>query len=527
MSSDRDLKNEARELRDRFRLDKRPIGTGGFAQVFAAEEKDTGRVVAFKRLQVRDAEAKRRFQREIRVQRSMTHRHVMSVLDADPLGLWYTMPLADGSLESLAPVLSPDEVSSAIRDAGAGLAEGHLRQLTHRDVTPRNILRVRDGGASRWVMADWGLVRLPSGKSGSMKTVGALGTARFIAPELNQDARAATVRSDLYSLGMVAKVICELRGWGGEAGFDRFIRACTKPDPQARPSSVAEALLLLSWKGPAHVPTYLVWHEGSDGAANTLLVQCESDRANVIGKRPGKYVCDGERLMEWRHSSHEIEVPDWDSLDRDRYVATRHKRITIKDAMLLDYDTGNTVRVSPVEPRERADDFTFDIERNTRLVGSLGPFLFVTEQVWAFTGGAHGNTGARFNVIDARTGLPVEALSPSEFETHFDRERAVAIEAHRTNEHVTSGWLTEQKLQEASLTQYRPVLDGTGHPAIEAQITFGASFAASDGRWSSYSESERIVSERVPEPLEALASLPPPIATLVQQPTPPECVGWR
>jgi hypothetical protein len=194
--------------------------------------------------------------------------------------------------------------------------------------------------------------------------------------------------------------------------------------------------------------------------------------------------------------------------------------------MLVDFDTGNTLRVSSVEPRERADDFTFEIERNTRLVGSVGPFLFVTEHVWAFTGGAHGNTGARFNVFDARTGLPVEALSPSEFETYFESERARAIEAHRSNDHFADGWLTEERLEEATLTQYRPVLDAAGRPAIEAQITFDSSFAGSDGRWSSYTESERILTERVPEPLKALTVLPPAISSLVQQPSLPECVGW-
>lgn len=515
MSSEREVSSpvQSRGRRDQYRLSKKPLGIGGFANVFQAVDTATERTVAFKRLRVRDAEAKRRFQREMDVQGDISHPHVMPVLDRDPLGQWYTMPLAVGSLEALAPRLTPAEVMRAIREAGTGLLEGHTRQLTHRDVTPRNILGLQEAdGSIRWVIADWGLVRLPTGQTGSMKTEGPLGTARFIAPELLKDPHASTARSDIYSLGMVAAIIREQNGWGAEVGFDKFIQACTATDPRRRPKAVAEALGLLAQNGAARPLHFLVWAQ-RDKKLETHLVRCSDEQTpERIGSRPGLFLCDGERLLEWRVSSHTVKTPSFRPLEPEPEVPVYDTEIQIEDVSLFDFDTGSSSLMSPITPRDRTGGITYDLDRTTRAIASAGPLIFVTVHVWRFTGGAHGNTQASFKVVDARTGLTIDALSAAELAQTFEPQRRQAIGLHRSSEHFTDGWLSEERLQDAVLSLYRPVADRQAGTAIEAQITFDCSYAGSDGRWSSYTESKLVRTADVPVPLQRSTRLPPTVA---------------
>src|SRR3954468_10905681 len=74
-----------------------PIGSGGFAQVFRGERRDTGLVAAIK-IQKEGPVAMARFRREIDVLCQLDHPHVMPILEADPAGRWYAMPLAEHTL---------------------------------------------------------------------------------------------------------------------------------------------------------------------------------------------------------------------------------------------------------------------------------------------------------------------------------------------------------------------------------------------------------------------------------------------
>lgn len=515
-----------RSRRDLYSLPKRPLGSGGFADVFLATHRDTGKQVAFKRLRVRDEEARRRFRREIEIQQRLQHRHVMPVLDVDPLFHWYTMPVAESSLEKLLPRLTPAEVARALHEAGDGLSAGHDRQLTHRDVSPSNILALREpDGSRRWVIADWGLVRLPLGQTGTFKTQGPMGTPRFIAPEVLRDAHNATASADIFSLGMVAKVACELREWGPEAGFEPFIRATTEFDPTRRPPTVTQGLELLRPREQPRPPQFLVWTADSSGAVETLLVQVQAQAApEVLGRCRGLYVCDGERLHEWRNSSHLIWLADRESRGPDG-EATQEWESSIEDVSLIDFDTGRSALVSPIEPRLREEEF-FEMERETRPIGGAGPLLFVTERVWGDSGGAHGNTTFRFYVIDTRTGLPVEGLSAAEFASQFVPERREAVDRHRLGDDYQSGFIAELDLEDAEITLYRPMSGQTGQPSVEVQFTFMTSYAGSDGLWSSYTQSERIQTDRLPEGLQKVLSPPAALRSFMSQFQHASAMGW-
>lgn len=236
-----------------YRLEPQPLDTGGQAEVYVATHKETGDQVAFKRVRDRDAESLARMRREIEAQRALAHPHIMPVLDQADDFSWYTMPLADAVLDRLPLPIADDELATIIEQCAEGLAAAHTAGYLHRDVTPRNVMRLAADGESRWVLADWGAVRRPRGMTTTIRTrAGELfGTEGFAAPEAWSDAHAMDGRADVYSLGRVV-------AWAatGEAPrpnvplvptgrWRRFVEATTAEVPDDRPAGMGEVRALL------------------------------------------------------------------------------------------------------------------------------------------------------------------------------------------------------------------------------------------------------------------------------------------
>jgi serine/threonine protein kinase len=123
----------------------RPLGVGGYAEVFEGVRRDrAGDPVALKRGLGQTKEGAARLRREIKVQRELDHPNVMPILDADPIGEWYTMPLADSLLrlrkDGKIAMLAQDLALDVIERASQGLGYAHDQGYLHRDVTPGNIL---------------------------------------------------------------------------------------------------------------------------------------------------------------------------------------------------------------------------------------------------------------------------------------------------------------------------------------------------------------------------------------------------
>jgi hypothetical protein len=122
------VRAESRGNRGDYRLDKGHFSAGGQADVFQAEHKTTGIVVAFKRLrQSRNAEGVARMRREIQVGTSIDHPNLMPILDADVDATWLVMPLALDNLEARPEeVVQSDELAPLIGQICACLAAAHV-----------------------------------------------------------------------------------------------------------------------------------------------------------------------------------------------------------------------------------------------------------------------------------------------------------------------------------------------------------------------------------------------------------------
>ncbi len=173
------------------------LARGGMGAVFRAFDRSTGRRVALKRLLAAGGpKAGALFEREFYVLSSLSHPRIIEVYEygVDAEGPFYTMELLEGrDLREVAPV---DVVTACryLRDVASSLALLHVRRLLHRDISPRNVRTLPDGGCK---LLDFGALT----SFGTPPDF--VGTAPAIPPEA-LFGQGMDQRADIFSLGALA-----------------------------------------------------------------------------------------------------------------------------------------------------------------------------------------------------------------------------------------------------------------------------------------------------------------------------------
>ncbi len=208
---------------------ERLAASGGMGVVFEATQLALGRRVALKVISPQladDAEFRQRFVREARLTASVHDAKIVDVYDAGEQDgvLYIVMRFIDGV--DLRTVLqdggrcSPRRAVAICSDVAQALDAAHAAGLTHRDVTPSNILLSGNGEDETALLTDFGLVKQVDA-SAQTKSGTWLGTLAFVSPEALRD-DPIDHRADIYALGCVLYRICS-----GEPPFPREHDAAT------------------------------------------------------------------------------------------------------------------------------------------------------------------------------------------------------------------------------------------------------------------------------------------------------------
>jgi serine/threonine-protein kinase len=239
-------------------------GRGGMGEVYRALDLRLEQIVAIKFLP--DAKAGQaafaeRLLSEVRIARQITHPNVCRVYDIGEIDgqPFITMEYVDG--EDLGSLLRrigripADKAAEMARRLSLGLAAAHEKGVLHRDLKPANIMIDSRGHV---LITDFGVAGFAGQLQGDEKG----GTAAYMAPE-QLTGKAATIQSDLYSLGLVLfEMFTGKRPFEGSSvqelanarqggpflsasvlvtdlnpAIDRIISKCLDPDPHARPAS--------------------------------------------------------------------------------------------------------------------------------------------------------------------------------------------------------------------------------------------------------------------------------------------------
>ncbi|HEY6725757.1 MAG TPA: protein kinase [Polyangiaceae bacterium] len=141
-----------------------------------------------------------RFEREVRVLEELKHPSVVPLFAYHPEGPALILKwMSGGSLAQRleAGAASPELGAHVVSRVLSALSEAHRRGILHRDIKPDNILFDEHGAP---YLGDFGTAHVAD--HAQTVTQGVLGTLAYMAPPQRQG-EAATIRSDLYSVGAV------------------------------------------------------------------------------------------------------------------------------------------------------------------------------------------------------------------------------------------------------------------------------------------------------------------------------------
>jgi serine/threonine-protein kinase len=258
-------------LLDRYAV-KRKIGKGGFGAIYLVDDGMIQEEVILKilRPQLSAGEtALRRFIRELKLARRITHPNVIRLYDFMDLGGAHAVSMEYFPSRDLGQVLVEEgrlpvrRALQIVSQACAGLAAAHAEQIIHRDLKPANILiNARD----EVKIVDFGLAAGQQLRESRLTNSGLLiGTPEYMAPEqISGDS--IDGRADIYSLGVLTyELLSGVRPFSadsavkvlflhleGEAtplrqvapevpeGVKRLVAAAMKRDAAERPASMDE-----------------------------------------------------------------------------------------------------------------------------------------------------------------------------------------------------------------------------------------------------------------------------------------------
>ena len=192
------------------------LGAGGMGMVYEAVHDGIGGRAAIKVLRAEIAshkDATQRFFSEARAANLVAHPGIVHIFDCGYTAsgtAYLTMEFLEGEtlkqrLDRL-HVLTVSEAFRIVRQVAAALHAAHQRSVIHRDLKPDNLMLVRDAelpGGERVKILDFGVAKISEGLGDQTRTGMVMGTPAYMAPEQCREAKLATDRSDVYSLGVI------------------------------------------------------------------------------------------------------------------------------------------------------------------------------------------------------------------------------------------------------------------------------------------------------------------------------------
>lgn len=215
----------------------RPLGSGGMADVYLAEQTTLQRYVAVKVMKPSlmahsGLDMVARFKQEAMMAAGLNHPNIVQVYTiGQDQGLHYiAQEFVEGkNLATLLKGRGKPDIGSAlhvIRQVAMALKASGQAGIVHRDIKPENIMVTKKGEVK---VADFGLAQL--GQSGTERKGVTMGTPLYMSPE-QISGRELDPRSDVYSFGITAyQLLCGETAFKGNTAVDIVMQHLKNPPP--------------------------------------------------------------------------------------------------------------------------------------------------------------------------------------------------------------------------------------------------------------------------------------------------------
>ena len=238
------------------------VGRGVTGRVYRARHRTMNRPVALKVLSpdlTQQNTARQIFHDGVRSAARLNHPNIVTTYDANEVGdrFYVVLEYVDGpSVNALIEQRGPlpwNEACEIVRQAALGLKHAHDQGMTHRNLTPGNVLIARNpkGPGALVKLTDFGLAALsPTARNAPLEQTplppAFAANLRYAAPDRASSA-ANDPRVDLYSLGGIFHLLLTGRPPSADGSLEL---------PPHMPPAMAEVLmLLLARDRHARIPT--------------------------------------------------------------------------------------------------------------------------------------------------------------------------------------------------------------------------------------------------------------------------------
>lgn len=251
---------KGQKINSRYEILK-PIGEGGMANVYLANDTILDRYVAVKVLRgdlATDEKFVRRFQREALSASSLSHPNIVEIYDVGEDGgdYYIVMEYIDGkNLKQLLKKrgkLTCAEVVDIMLQITNAMGIAHESLIIHRDLKPQNIL-IKDDGEIK--ITDFGIA-MALNATQLTQTNSAMGSVHYFPPE-QANGKGSSLKSDVYSLGiMMYELLTGSLPFRGDNAVEIALKHLKEPIPKVTteipelPQSIENIIVKATAKNP-------------------------------------------------------------------------------------------------------------------------------------------------------------------------------------------------------------------------------------------------------------------------------------